>query len=69
MKALEAIVRELKHERARIDAALKALAILGTHSGSGRGGRRNLSATARARIAHAQRKRWAKWRTGKKRVP
>ena len=37
----------------------------GRPPGSGRGGRRQLSAEARARIAEAQRARWAKARGGK----
>jgi hypothetical protein len=66
MKALERIIRELKQERERIDAALRALATLSSHFGRRTGGGRHMSAAAKARIAEAQRKRWAKWRAGKK---
>lgn len=68
MNALQGIIRHLKQERARIDAAVRALTTLGTTFGPRiRKGRRKLSAAARARIAAAQRKRWARWKKGKKR--
>jgi hypothetical protein len=53
---LTQIVGQLKAERARMDAAIQAL------DGSGNVTRRRgkLSAAARARIADAQRRRWAK---------
>jgi low affinity Fe/Cu permease len=55
---------------AEIDAQIKQLeaarnALLGLDSGlrsSGRKGRRKMSASARKRIAAAQRARWAKWK-------
>lgn len=67
---IAAAVRQLRIERdraanevQRLDAALAAL------SGSNRGGRagktRTLSVAARARIAAAQRERWAKIKAGK----
>ena len=64
MTNLEGIVRQLRQERERLDAAIKALTAGGftsgqNGSGSPRKGRR-LSAAARARIAAAQRARWAR---------
>jgi hypothetical protein len=65
-------VRELKKAvslRERIESLEQQLAgILGDASpaGAGRPGRRTMSASARARIAAAQRKRWAKQRKGVK---
>jgi hypothetical protein len=46
MKALQAIIRELEQERERIDAALKALAMLSTNFGPRTGARRQLSSAA-----------------------
>ncbi len=66
-------VRELKKAvtlRVRIEALEQQLAsILGDATpaaAGGRGGRRKMSAGARAKIAAAQRKRWAKQRKGVK---
>jgi hypothetical protein len=57
MGNLDAIVKELKQERDRLDAAIEALASLGTSS---RTRTRRMSAAARRRISAAQRARWAK---------
>ena len=68
MDKLASIVQQLQQERARIDAALRALTGISSHSGTrgtARTGKRNLSATARRRIAAAQRKRWAKYKAAK----
>lgn len=67
------IVAQLRQERARIDQAISALEGLGqtaprrgrppkatSDSQIVRGGRRKMSAAARAKIAAAQRVRWAK---------
>lgn len=64
MTNIEGIVRQLRQERDRLDAAIKALTAGGFTSvqnggGGSRKGRR-LSAAARARIAAAQRARWAR---------
>lgn len=70
MDKLASIVQQLQQERARIDAALRALTGVSNHSGANgtaRTGRRTLSAAARRRIAAAQRKRWAKWKAAKAR--
>ena len=45
----------------QIDTALGALGVL-AKSGTGSPGSRRMSAAARARIAAAQKKRWAAWR-------
>jgi hypothetical protein len=64
MANIEGIVQQLRQERDRLDAAIKALTAVGsstTSNGSVRGRRgRRLSAAARQRIAAAQRARWAK---------
>jgi hypothetical protein len=71
MEKLASIVQQLQQERARIDAALRALTGVSNHRGArgtaSRTGRRNLSAAARRRIAAAQRDRWAKWKASKAR--
>jgi hypothetical protein len=67
MNALQGIIRSLRRDRARIDAALRALAMLSTSFGSrAPGKRRTLSAAARRRIAAAQRARWARWKARKR---
>ncbi len=70
MSIIEAL-RTLKEERQQLESRLKqvnaAISSLGSLSGhSGRGGRRKMSAAGRARIAAAQKKRWAKWKAKKK---
>jgi hypothetical protein len=60
MADLGAVVEQLKAERAKLDRAIEALSGIAGKSGKGRGGKRTLSVAARARIAEAQRKRWAK---------
>src|SRR6516225_5875851 len=61
MPNLTSLIRQLEHERVRLSSQLanlnNALVALGV-TGSSRRGR--LSATARAKIAAAQRARWAK---------
>lgn len=64
MADLGAIVVQLKAERARLDKAIEALS--GVSGKPGGGGTRKLSAAARARIAAAQRARWAKFKVKKK---
>jgi hypothetical protein len=53
------IIKELKAERDRIDAAIKALTTLSDSSSKPRG-RRTLSASARRKISLAQKARWSK---------
>ena len=63
MANLAAVLNELQEERSRLDQAITALSSLAGRQASGSGtvrsGRRPLSAAARARIAAAQRARWA----------
>lgn len=61
------IITQLKEERDRLDAAIRALSgtarrgrPAGSGAGNGRRKRRQLSAAARAKIAAAARARWAK---------
>jgi hypothetical protein len=65
MADLGAVLEQLKAERAKLDRAIEALSGVVGRSGKGRGGKRKLSAAARARIAEAQRKRWAKFKAKK----
>ena len=68
MDKLKSIVRELEQQRARIDAALRALTgVLHPRAtrGTARLGGRSLSAAARRRIAAAQRARWARFKAAK----
>jgi hypothetical protein len=59
------ILKQLIEQRDRLNTAIATLQ--GINGGSRRGSRkRTLSASARARIAAAQRKRWAKVRAKKK---
>jgi hypothetical protein len=56
---IEQIVQQLRAERDRLDAAIKALtSVAGTNSRGTR--KRTMSVAARKRIAAAQRARWAK---------
>jgi hypothetical protein len=72
--ALTNIVRQLKKERDRLEKQLQGLnaaisAFVGAYKGTkATGKRRKLSAKARARIAAAQRARWAKVRAAKKKA-
>jgi hypothetical protein len=67
MANIESIVQQLRQERDRLDAAIRALTSLGggrTGQNSASTGaapkRRTLSVAARRKIAAAQRARWAK---------
>jgi len=66
MADVGARVAQLKAERAKLDKAIEALSSVAGKSGGG-GGTRKLSAAARARIAAAQRARWAKFKAKKAR--
>ena len=64
--SVENILAQLMIERAKINAAIKALSTIASTksvpdapAGAGKRKRRKLSAEARKRIADAQRKRWA----------
>jgi hypothetical protein len=65
MANLDDIIQQLQAERGRIDAAIKVLQGIGAGPGK-QGKRRTMSAAGRARIAAAQRARWAKIRRAKK---
>ena len=67
MADLGAVLEQLKVERAKLDKAIAVLSGLAGESGGGGSGRRRLSAAARARIAAAQRARWAKFKAKKAR--
>ena len=60
---LDAVLEQLKAERAKLDRAIAALS--GGRSSSGRRNKRTMSPAARRRIAAAQRARWAKWKAKK----
>ena len=68
MAHLDAVVQQLREERTRVESELaklnRAILVLeNTGGGSShlrRSGRRGMSPEARARIAEAQRRRWAK---------
>lgn len=64
MADLGAVLEQLKAERGKLDKAIEALSGL-TGKSSGGGGKRRLSAAARARIAAAQRTRWAQFKAKK----
>src|SRR5215471_16349100 len=66
MSNLKAVLVQLKQERSRLNQAIAALESIGNYSGRSRpASQRVLSASARARIAAAQRARWAKARRSK----
>ena len=67
MADLTSIVNQLITERDRLNAAIAALqGVSNKASRKGRRSKRTMSAAARARIAAAQRKRWAKVRAKKR---
>jgi hypothetical protein len=68
MTNLSSVVSQLRDERTqvqgqleRLDQAISLLGNLSNGSRSTRGGTRNMSPSARKRIADAQKARWAKW--------
>jgi len=65
---IEQIVQQLRAERDRLDAAIKALTgVAGATLARSSGGRKKtMSAAARRRISIAQKARWAKMKAGKK---
>lgn len=64
MADLSSIVKQLIAERDRLNAAIAALEGVGNRT-SRKSAKRTLSAAARARIAAAQKRRWAKVRAKK----
>jgi hypothetical protein len=72
MAKVSAIVKQLKKERDRVEQQLSGLnaaltAFAGVYRGTAKPGRkrRKMSAKIRAKIAAAQRRRWAKVRAAK----
>jgi len=68
-RAVKQVLAALKTERVRVDRAITALSDLGKepgHASSERKRTRTMSAEARAKIAGAQRERWAKVKAVKK---
>ena len=72
MSNLSAVLKELRKQRDQITSNLKrvdeAIAVMSTLDGRPvrKHGTRNMSAAARARIAAAQKARWAKWKRQQK---
>jgi len=71
MAIMTDIVKQLKKERDRVAKQLLGLnaalsAFTGVYTGTKLRKRRKLSVKSRARIAAAQRKRWAAWKAKKK---
>jgi hypothetical protein len=64
MVDLSGIIKQLITERDRLNAAIAALQ--SANNGKGHSAKRGISAAGRARIAAAQRKRWAKIRAKKR---
>jgi hypothetical protein len=64
--SIDQIVAELKAERDRLDAAIKALTALTVAPRDNPKPKRTMSAAGRRKIAAAQRARWAKIRKQKK---
>ena len=69
MPDLKSVLKQLQSEKAALENEIsgidRALAVLGSKDRRG-GGRSNLSAASRNRIAMAQKKRWARWKTEQK---
>jgi hypothetical protein len=70
MASLSSLVKQLKKERDRVERQLSGLnaaltAFAGVYGGKPIRKRRKMSAKSRAKIAAAQRRRWAKFRKSK----
>ena len=73
MANLSGIVKQLKKERDQVQKQLSGLnaaisAFVAVYGGAKPKRRRKLSAKARARIAAAQRARWAAWKAKRKKT-
>jgi hypothetical protein len=64
LNSLRAEQKQLETRLKQVEAAISSL--MGLNGDSPRGGKRTISAAGRARIAAAQRKRWAKVRAAQK---
>jgi hypothetical protein len=62
MNELSNVLAELRSERNRLNQAIASLEEIGTN---GTRPKKSMSAAGRARIAAAQKKRWAKWKRAK----
>jgi hypothetical protein len=67
MATMSGIVKQLRKERDRVEKQLSGLnaaisAFVSVYSGGKPKRRRKMSAKSRAKIAAAQRKRWAAWK-------
>jgi hypothetical protein len=63
---IDEIIQQINNEIDRLQQAARLLKGTGASAPGKRGGRRHMSAAGRARIAAAQRARWAKINAGKK---
>lgn len=66
MKSLAGVLSQLKQERNKLNLAIAALEGVSTNGRGRRSGPRKLSAAGRARIAAAQRARWARFKAKQK---
>ena len=66
MNILSALKTEASKLQQQLDTVNSAIKILGGKNSFGRGKKRHVSASARAKMAKAQRARWAKIRAAKK---
>ena len=66
MDILSALKTEASKLQQQLDTLNSAIKALGGKNGVGRGKKWHMSASAKARIAKAQRKRWAKVRAAKR---
>ncbi len=67
MNPLSKTIQELEAQKAQIETAIRTLQSLnGASDGRRAKGTRRMSAEGRRRIAEAQRKRWAKFKSSKK---
>jgi len=66
MDILSALKSEASKLQKQLNSINSAIGVLGGKNGVGRGKKRHMSASARARIAKAQRARWAKVRATKR---
>jgi len=66
MQNFTVVLKQLKEERTKLEAAIRSIETLNGSKRSRTTGTRTMSAAARRKIALAQKKRWAAWRKGKK---
>lgn len=66
MDILSALKSEASKLQKRLDSLNSAIKALGGENNTGRGGKRYFSAASRAKMARAQRARWARTKAAKK---